>query len=65
MCIRDRSTKVQKENPDFISKLESKTPMNRIGRAEEISGPSVFLLSPAASYVNGANIEVNGGWTAL
>jgi NAD(P)-dependent dehydrogenase (short-subunit alcohol dehydrogenase family) len=57
------SEAVQKANPDFISKLVSKVPMGRIGDAKEIRGPALFLASSASSYVNGANIVVDGGWT--
>jgi NAD(P)-dependent dehydrogenase (short-subunit alcohol dehydrogenase family) len=39
-------------------------PMGRSGNPEEAAGPVVFLLSEAASYVNGANLAVDGGWTA-
>lgn len=35
-------------------------PMKRIAQAEEIAGPLAFLISPAASYVNGAVLDVNG-----
>ncbi len=35
-------------------------PMRRIAEAEEIAGPLAFLVSPAASYVSGAVIDVNG-----
>jgi NAD(P)-dependent dehydrogenase (short-subunit alcohol dehydrogenase family) len=44
--------------------LESKVPMGRIGYPEEVAGPVVFLASDAASYVNGADLLVDGGWTA-
>ncbi|MEV0583102.1 SDR family oxidoreductase [Nonomuraea sp. NPDC050310] len=40
------------------------TPMGRVGEAEEIAGAVCFLLSDAASYVTGAEIAVDGGWTA-
>lgn len=35
-------------------------PMRRLCSAEEVAGPIVFLLSPAASYVNGVILDVNG-----
>lgn len=57
------STSVQNENPDLVKKLSQKVPMGRVGQAEEIKGPTLFLASSASSFVNGANIVVDGGWT--
>ncbi|MFJ9418063.1 glucose 1-dehydrogenase [Streptomyces sp. NPDC101227] len=39
------------------------TPMGRVGEPHEIAGSVVFLLSDAASYVTGAELAVDGGWT--
>lgn len=57
------SDSVQQNQPEFIFKLAQKVPMNRIGAPEEIKGPVLFLASSASSYVTGANIVVDGGWT--
>jgi NAD(P)-dependent dehydrogenase (short-subunit alcohol dehydrogenase family) len=58
------NTEVDSDIPEFYEKLARKVPMGRVGRAEEVAGPVVFLLSNAASYVNGANLSIDGGWTA-
>jgi NAD(P)-dependent dehydrogenase (short-subunit alcohol dehydrogenase family) len=56
--------KLAREQPAFLEVLERKVPMRRVGRADEVAGAVVFLASDAASYVTGANIPVDGGWTA-
>lgn len=58
------SEEVQVNSPAFVKKLAAKVPMNRIGQSEEIAGPLLFLASKASRYVNGANLIVDGGWTA-
>lgn len=55
---------VQLQHPAFVERLANKSPMGRVGVAEEIAGPVVFLLSDAASYINGHNLVVDGGWTS-
>lgn len=54
---------VEAENPRFTERLADRVPLGRIGRANELSGPIVFLTSSAATFVNGANLVVDGGWT--
>lgn len=57
------SAAVQVRDPAFVQRLVNKVPLGRVGQQAEIGGPVVFLASPAASFVNGANLVVDGGWT--
>ncbi len=50
--------------PGFYATLANRVPMQRVGSPAEVAYPVVFLLSSAASYIDGANIPVDGGWTA-
>lgn len=58
------SDEVCRERPAFVHRLETKVPLARIGKADEIALPVLFLLSPASSYMTGADLRVDGGWTA-
>lgn len=46
-----------------IAKMEQRNPLKRWGLPAEIVGPAVFLASPAASYVNGQVLTVDGGFS--
>ncbi|QEL23498.1 SDR family oxidoreductase [Bosea sp. F3-2] len=46
-------------------KLERRIPMGRLAEPEEIAEAGWFLCSPAASYVTGAILSVDGGWQAF
>lgn len=54
----------REEKPEFYRQLVGKVPMGRIGTAEDLIGPVVFLASPNAQYVTGINLCVDGGWTS-
>lgn len=58
------SKAVQASKDNFVQTLASRVPLGRIGQASEIGGPIVFLASRASSFVNGANLAVDGGWTS-
>jgi NAD(P)-dependent dehydrogenase (short-subunit alcohol dehydrogenase family) len=47
----------------LVEKFSREVPMGRYAEPEEIAGPVVFLLSPAASYCTGVDLLVDGGFT--
>ena len=51
-------------NEEFSAWLRKRTPAGRWGRVEELIGAAVFLASPAAEFVNGQVLYVDGGLTA-
>ena len=48
-----------------VGPLIRRIPMGRLARPEDVSEAVLFLLSDAASYINGVNLPVDGGWTAF
>src|SRR5262245_13544604 len=51
------------EKPDFRAAFEAHTPMGRLGEPEELGPAVVCLASDASSYVTGATLVVDGGFT--
>ena len=48
----------------FLNKVNSRIPLNRLAKPDEFQGTLIWVLSDAASYLNGAIIPVDGGRTA-
>jgi NAD(P)-dependent dehydrogenase (short-subunit alcohol dehydrogenase family) len=52
------------DQPDFRAKREAAVPQRRIGLPDDIARAALFLASPHASYVNGTDLMVDGGFVA-
>lgn len=52
------------DDPDVAAHLARRTALGRWGRPEEIAAAALFLASPAASYVTGITLPVDGGYLA-
>ncbi|EFY93048.1 D-arabinitol dehydrogenase ArbD, putative [Metarhizium acridum CQMa 102] len=55
--------KILDENPDLKQKWTSLIPQGKMGQPQDLMGPVSFLLSDASSYVTGADLRVDGGYT--
>jgi len=60
-----RTEKILEERPDLKEKWIGGIPMGRMGNPQDLMGPVTFLLSDASRYVTGADLRVDGGYTAI
>ncbi|MFA6569614.1 MAG: SDR family oxidoreductase [Bacteroidota bacterium] len=54
-----------RQNKLFVANYSKKTPLKRLGLPEEVASAVLFLSSDAASYITGATLIVDGGWSIV
>lgn len=62
--VETANTEALRADPDRSQAILDRIPAGRWGRPEDIAGAAVFLCSPAAAYIHGAILNVDGGWLA-
>ncbi len=60
--IRTQRSEAALADPDYLEEVLERTPMRRIGEVEEVAAAIAFLCLPAASYISGECIAVDGGF---
>ncbi|MEG3193400.1 SDR family oxidoreductase [Lysobacter sp. D1-1-M9] len=60
--IRTRRTSDKLADPDYLDEVLLRTPIGRIGEPEEVAAAVAFLCLPAAGYITGECIAVDGGF---
>ena len=60
--IRTRRTSEKLADPDYLDEVLMRTPMGRVGEPEEVAAAVAFLCLPAAAYITGECVAVDGGF---
>jgi NAD(P)-dependent dehydrogenase (short-subunit alcohol dehydrogenase family) len=62
--ITPMTDRLHETDPSWYRELVDRVPLQRLGTPEDMAGAAVFLASPAAAYVTGHVLLVDGGYTA-
>jgi NAD(P)-dependent dehydrogenase (short-subunit alcohol dehydrogenase family) len=55
-------TQVLQDDPARNAAILARTPLNQWGQPAEVAGAAVFLCSPAAAFITGVTLPVDGGY---
>lgn len=61
--ISNKAAKTGQKEQDVLTTMANASPMKRVAQPSEVANAIAFLASPAASYINGINVPVDGGRT--
>lgn len=62
--VTDQSARAR-QDAAFVEKVEARTPLGRWGKPEDIAGAALFLASPAAAFMTGTCLPVDGGYSVV
>jgi NAD(P)-dependent dehydrogenase (short-subunit alcohol dehydrogenase family) len=62
-CATEMNTPIL-QNPELNQQFISRLPVGRWGKVEEIAALLLYVCSPAAGFLTGTDILIDGGWTA-
>lgn len=64
VIVTDLNRELIRTQPELYKAIVDRTPIGRLGEIEDLLGPLLFLASPAANFVTGQLLFVDGGLTA-
>lgn len=64
VIVTDLNRELVRTQPELYARVVDRTPLGRLGEIEDLMGALIFLASPAAGFVTGQTLYVDGGYTA-